>query len=447
MSFLGRAEQVRSLGNSDVEQGSRAEELLRVIDKIFHIKDLETLLENILFEARQFTGADAGTIYLVANNRLYFSFVQNDTLFPGLDEASTPGQLPANRYISGDQSLPIDRTSLAGYVAATGDSLLVDDVYDIRSGVTYSFNPGFDRKSSYTTHSILVVPLKTREEVVLGVLQLINKKNGSQTIPFSMSDRFYITQFAQSAALAVEKAKLAREMVMRLIEITELRDPYETGEHAKRVAAYAVELYEAWARKHGVPEKEIARNRDPLRTGALLHDVGKVAVSDLIMKKPSQLNDTEKSRIRLHTIFGARLFRRTSSIYDRIAMDITLNHHERWDGLGYPGYVTDLDAATFTLGPGKRGTDIPLVARIVTVSDIYDALSTKRSYKDAWSEDRVRKHLYDNRGRIFDPELVDLFLDLGPIVRSIQDKYNYRREKRDSQSSDGLGEITIRNGI
>ena len=443
MSFLVKAENLLKLELPELHNGSRAEELLAVIDNIFHIKDLESLLESVLFEARRFTNADAGTIYLVANGRLYFSFVQNDTLFGGVNGAGTPGQLPSNRYISGDQSLPIDKSSLAGYVATSGESLLVDNVYDIRSGVTYTFNPDIDRKSSYTTRSILVVPLKTREDEVLGVLQLINKKSPGEIVPFSMQDRFYINQFAQSATLAIEKAKLTREMVLRLIEIIELRDPYETGEHAKRVSAYAVELYEAWARSHGVPDREIIQNRDPLRTGAILHDIGKVAVSDLIVKKPSELNDVEKARIRLHTVFGARLFRRTSSPYDKMAMEITLNHHERWDGLGYPGYITDLDSASFTPGPGKKERDIPLMARIVTVADIYDALSTKRSYKEAWKEDRIRDYLAENRGKIFDPELAEIFLDMKSVVQSIQNKYSDRREPRDGQSGDGLGKATI----
>ncbi len=442
MSFLGKAERIQ-MAMSAFAQASRAEELLLVIESISRIKDLESLLEAILKEARKFVGADAGTIYLVANGRLFFSFVQNDSLEKSGKVAIFQPRRYAYGYIPGDQSLSIDRSSLAGYVASTAEPLLIDDVYDIHTGVSYSFNPDFDRKSSYTTHSILVVPLKTRDDAVLGVLQLINKKTDDGVIvPFSMRDQFYINQFAQNAAGAVEKAKLSREMVLRLIEVVELRDPYETGAHAKRVAAYAVELYETWARKHGFPDREIAEIRDPLRTGAILHDIGKVAVSDLIMKKPTELNDAERDRIRLHTIFGARLFRRANSVYDQIASDIILNHHERWDGLGYPGHIADLDAEPIRLGPGKRGEEIPLMARMVTISDIFDALSSKRTYKDAWPEERVQKYLFDNRGRIFDPELVEIFLDMMPVIHSIQQKYNYSRgDSNDSASGDGLGEF------
>ncbi len=442
MSFLGRAEKLNAAFIAAVE-ASRAEELLEVIESISHIKDLESLLESVLREARKFVGADAGTIYLVANGRLYFSYVQNDSLQKIGKVTVFQKRRYAYGYIPGDQSLAIDRTSLAGYVASTAEPLVIDDVYDIHSGVSYTFNPDFDRKSSYTTHSILVVPLKTRDDSVLGVLQLINKKTEDDVIvPFSMRDLFYINQFAQNAAGAVEKAKLSREMVLRLIEVVELRDPYETGAHAKRVSAYAVELYEMWARKHAIPEREVAENRDPLRTGAILHDIGKVAVSDLIMKKPTELNTHERERIRLHTIFGARLFRRANSLYDRIASDIILNHHERWDGMGYPGHIENLDADPVTLGPGKKGEEIPLMARIVTIADIYDALSSKRSYKDAWPEERVTNYLRDNQGKIFDPELVEIFLDLMPVIRSIQEKYNYiRGELNDSTSGDRLGEI------
>jgi HD-GYP domain-containing protein (c-di-GMP phosphodiesterase class II) len=337
MSLLSMAEEFKVKSTSPFPRrvGKDLNQLLATIEDIYHIKDLDSLLEHILWEARHFVNADAGTLYLTSGDKLYFSYVQNDTLRP---QGSNQ-----NKYLGGNLSLPIDTKSIAGYVAMTGESLLIDDVYDIRSSVSFSFNPDFDRKTSYKTQSILVVPLTTRDDLILGVLQLINAKDSTgRVVPFSMQDRLYISQFAQSGANAIEKAKLSREMVLRLVEMAELRDPYETGPHVKRVGAFSVELYDVWARKHGVPEKELLDMKDLLRTASILHDLGKVAISDLILKKPGALTHEERNQIKMHTIYGARLFLRSNSAWDRMAGDVTLNHHEKWDGTGYPGKIADI---------------------------------------------------------------------------------------------------------
>ncbi|MFW5689301.1 MAG: GAF domain-containing protein, partial [Spirochaetota bacterium] len=222
-----------------------AQGVLETIQNLNRIRDLDTLLEQVLLRARQLVRADAGTIYLKAKNRLFFSYVQNDTLFAG--------QTPDSRYVYSANSLPIDRSSLAGYAAATGEPLVIDDVYDIQSNVSYAFNPEFDTRSNYRTKSMLIIPLKTRDGGLVGVLQLINAIDDTgTTIPFSYQDTTYAEQFAQHAADAIERARLSREMVLRMVELSGLRDPFETGQHAKRVGAYAVELYDKWATGAGI---------------------------------------------------------------------------------------------------------------------------------------------------------------------------------------------------
>ncbi len=274
--------------------------LFRTIETLYSIRDLDSLLERVLTEARQFVNADAGTIYLAARGYLYFSFVQNDTLFRGETK---------DKYIPSGAALAIDKSSLAGYVAKTGETILIDDVYHIQSSVSYTFNPAFDQKTSYRTASILCVPLKTRDNEIVGVLQLINAKNEKgEVVAFSVQDELFISQFALNAADAIEKARLSREMVLRMVELAELRDPYETSQHAKRVGAYAVELYEKWAHRRGISPREIRKVRDVLRTAAILHDVGKIAVSDIILKKPGGLTYDETLIMREHTVRGARLF-------------------------------------------------------------------------------------------------------------------------------------------
>ena len=391
--------------------------LFRTIETLYSIKDLDSLLENVLTEARRFVNADAGTVYLASKGFLYFSFVQNDTLFRGETK---------DRYISTDSALPIDKKSLAGYVAKTGDPILIDDVYHIQSDISVSFNPSYDKQMNYKTRSILAVPLKTRDNEIVGVLQLINAKADTGEVgAFSMQDRLFISQFALSAADAIERARLTREMVLRMVELAELRDPFETSEHAKRVGAYAVELYEKWALRRGVSAREIKKVRDVLRTAAMLHDVGKVAVSDVILKKPSQLSYDEKLAMRMHSVLGARLFRRTNSFWDYMAAEVALNHHENWDGSGYPGRIEDIYADKIYMGPGKQGAEIPLTARIVSVADVYDALISERAYKKEWRQEHAMRYIRYQAGKKFDPELVTIFLKMGDVLAAIQKKYAY----------------------
>jgi HD-GYP domain-containing protein (c-di-GMP phosphodiesterase class II) len=390
-------------------------QVLQIVEEIYHIKDLDTLLEKVLFEARNFVNAEAGTLYLAAGRHLYFSYVQNEALFRT--------DRPKDKYTYSNKRLPIDKNSLAGYVAATGDSLLIDNVYDISSKVAYHFNPDFDKKTSYKTQSILVVPLETTDHLILGVLQLINAKSDEGlVIPFSMQDRLYITEFARNAANAIERAKLSREMVLRMVELAELRDPYETSQHAKRVGAYSIELYEAWALRHGVEDRKIKQEKEILRNAAILHDVGKVALSDVILKKPGGLGREEIIQMKSHTIHGARLFKYVHSPWDRMAAEVALNHHERWDGRGYPGKIDNI-FAEIRFGPGKRGKEIPLSARIVSLADVYDALMSKRSYKDSWKEEQAIRYIRVQSGRQFDPEIVALFQRNYDTIRAIRRRY------------------------
>ena len=165
--------------------------------------------------------------------------------------------------------------------------------------------------------------------------------------------------------------------------------------------------------------------------GAMLHDVGKVATSDLILRKPSQLSFEEYEIMKRHTIHGARLFSSPQSDYDEAAAIIALNHHEKWDGTGYPGHVDPVtgkpirgyESRDARQQPGKKGEEIPILGRIVAVADVYDALSSKRSYKEPWDESRSIESISRGAGTHFDPELVEIFLHRLAFIRAIQDRY------------------------
>jgi HD-GYP domain-containing protein (c-di-GMP phosphodiesterase class II) len=387
------------------------------------IQDLDILMERILTEARRFVNADAGSIYIRENNRLHFTYTQNDTLQKRLSASE--------KLIYSTFSIPINEKSIAGYVAAAGKPLNIANVYEIDPSLPYQFRKEFDEASNYKTCSILTLPLVHANGDALGILQIINAQDeAGRVIPFSSRDERMMRPFASIASVALERAQMTRAILLRMIRMAEMRDPKETGAHVNRVGGFAVELYERWAKRRSIPQKEIDRNRDILRMAAMLHDVGKVAISDLILKKPGRFNQDEYEMMKQHTILGAQLFLNRQSDFDDAAATVALNHHERWDGQGYPGHV---DVASgqpldgFARRLGKKGDEIPLYGRIVALADVYDALSSERVYKEAWNQTDVLSKIGDESGHHFDPELVEIFFSSLEIFRAIQKRYTEGR--------------------
>jgi HD-GYP domain-containing protein (c-di-GMP phosphodiesterase class II) len=162
----------------------------------------------------------------------------------------------------------------------------------------------------------------------------------------------------------------------------------------------------------------------------MLHDVGKVAIADTILKKPGKLTPEEFAVMKMHAIFGANLFSDIYSDFDESAAEVALNHHERWDGGGYPGYVdrqTQQPLAGYENGNGgargKQGEEIPIFGRIVALADVFDALSCRRCYKEAWGEEDVVKTIREEAGKHFDPELVTLFLENMDTFQQVRKRY------------------------
>lgn len=396
-------------------------EILRLSSELNTIQDLDILLEKILLQARTFVSADAGSIQITEGNQLTFSHVQTDSLQRQLP----PGQ----KLIYTTMKTDINRSSISGYVASTGEILNIRDAYDIDPNAPYKFNSSYDIKSGFKTLSMLTIPLKTVNGGILGVMQIINKMDEKGKIhPFNAEDELYVLHFANTASIILQRAQMTRALILRMISMAELRDPKETGAHVNRVASYSVEVYEHWARNHGVAREDIEKNRDILRMAAMLHDVGKVAVSDLILKKPSKFTEEEFEIMKSHTWQGATLFKFRQSEFDEVAAQVALRHHENWDGTGYPGRIDvetgdPVEKDQSGRPVALRGEEIPIMGRIVALTDVYDALSSRRVYKAAWRESDVLNEIKYQSGKKFDPELVDIFFDTLPILRSITSRY------------------------
>jgi len=193
---------------------------------------------------------------------------------------------------------------------------------------------------------------------------------------------------ASEVAAATKKLQeREEEIILRLALAVEYRDN-DTGEHTLRVARYSRLIAEGL----GLPPR---RCRD-IYLAAPLHDVGKVAIPDRILLKPGRLDEQEMAVIRTHAEIGGRILADSGCELIQIGATIAAAHHERWDGSGYPR--------------GFKGDDIPIEARVVTVADVFDALTTKRPYKDAMPLSAARQYLWDKKGREFDPACVDAFL-------------------------------------
>jgi putative two-component system response regulator len=181
--------------------------------------------------------------------------------------------------------------------------------------------------------------------------------------------------------------QLQRELIQRLAIAAEYRDD-ETGEHAQRVGELAGDI----AEELGLPEEEV----QILRLASPLHDIGKIGIPDEVLLKREQLNAEERRRMEEHAEIGRKILAGSQSPFLSMAETIAISHHERWDGKGYPA--------------GLAGEDIPLVGRIVAISDVYDALTSQRPYKEAWTPDQAADYIKSESGAAFDPTAVEAFL-------------------------------------
>lgn len=204
-----------------------------------------------------------------------------------------------------------------------------------------------------------------------------------------------ITRLNRYSKLTQERAKLqeANAQLLSAYEATiegwthalDLRDR-ETEGHSRRVAEMTVKLAQAY----NMNKDEILH----VRRGALLHDMGKIGIPDSILHKPGSLTDEEWIIMRKHPQFAHDML--NSVEYLKSSLDIPYCHHEKWDGTGYPR--------------GLKGEDIPLAARLFAIVDVWDALTSKRPYRDAWKKEDALEYIRDQSGKHFDPQIVDLFL-------------------------------------
>ncbi len=214
-----------------------------------------------------------------------------------------------------------------------------------------------------------------------------------------------------------ERDEIQKVSIIGLSKITEYRDP-ETGNHVLRMAHYSRIMTKALSKnpryKHYISDTYI----DEIFISAPLHDIGKVGIEDRILKKPGKLTPEEFDQMKYHSIYGGDTLRDIEKqlsfrSFLTLGKEIAYNHHQRWDGTGYPNYPPEGGHPTLNIQGHKplKGSEIPLSARIVALADVYDALTSKRCYKNAIPHEKARAIIIEERGSHFDPDIVDTFLE------------------------------------
>ena len=309
---LSRRSAIRQIEKAYERRGEELSQLNQIGVALSAERDIEKLLALILQKSREITVADAGSLYLVEpapdgngdGSRLRFKLPQNDSVAVSDFQEFT---------------IPLDKTSIAGYVALTGDPVNVADAYHLPEGTPYTISRSFDEKSGYRSRSMLVVPMKDHQEVVIGVVQLINKKRDpeavlqstslvdDQVISFTEVDRKLVASLASQAAVAFENAdliqrirKLFDDFVHAAVSAVELRDPPTSG-HSGRVAELTCALAEKVDGASSGPYTDFRMTREQfqeLRYAALLHDFGKVAVQEKVLGKRKKLYGSRMVAVR-----------------------------------------------------------------------------------------------------------------------------------------------------
>jgi len=272
---------------------------------------------------------------------------------------------------------------IAGWVAKTGEPVIIDDVQN-----DPRFFKDADKKSSFVTRNMMCVPVKS-EGKAIGVLQSINKLKGGK---FTKDDLEGFISLADQVAIAIEKSRLYQELrdtffcaAEALADAIEKRDPY-TGGHTKRVLQYSVTI----GKYLDLKESELER----LRLAAVLHDIGKIGIEDSILRKKDKLSPDEYEMVKKHPVWGAEIMGHIKQLKDVIPG--MRYHHERMDGNGYPDHLHD--------------NEIPIIAKIISVADTFDAITTERPYQESLSVNVAFKELRGSAGTQFDSRVVEAFL-------------------------------------
>ncbi|WP_235847612.1 HD domain-containing phosphohydrolase [Paenibacillus tuaregi] len=369
----------------------KPEHLLKIIfeytTRITNERNLDTVLTLMADMGRDMIDADRCTVWLI--DRVH------EELWTRVAHEVGELRIPLN-------------AGLVGHSISTGESVFINDAYtnEQYKEVLSTGALRTDLLTGYTTKALIVIPFRSNDGKIMGCFQAVNKNSNDGA--FTKQDLEYLTLAAsysgkclESALLSHEIEETQKEIIFTMGEIGESRSK-ETGNHVKRVAEYSSVI----ARGLGLSfhDSEILRMASPM------HDIGKVAIPDDILNNPGKLTEEEYEIMKTHAEIGYNLLRKSSRPILQAAAIVAYQHHEKWDGTGYPR--------------GLQGEQIHIYGRITAIADVFDALGSHRIYKEAWPLEDILKYIESERGKHFDPRVVDVFMDQLPAILQIRSSYS-----------------------
>lgn len=352
------------------------------IGKIARIYDNDRLLIELADMARDIVNADRCTIWILDKKK--------HQLWSKVAHGLNPVDIDSN-------------TGIVGVAVREKEPIILNDVYSDER-----FNKKVDEESGYKTQSMIVIPMKNSQDEVVGAIQVINKKDNTRFTPkdlvYLKLASTYISETIKSTLLLEELEATQRE-IMHIVGIVGEKRSEETALHVKRVAKYTYLL----AKGYGLDE----RTSMELSDVSPLHDIGKIAIDDAVLKKPGRLTEEEMAHMMNHPQYGYDMLKNSQRGLLKSAAIVAHEHHEKFDGSGYPRQL--------------KGEEIHIFGRIVALADVFDALSSERIYKRAWEPDRIVEFVKHESGKHFDPKLVDIFLknrtEFFKIAEEMKDRF------------------------
>jgi len=362
--------------------------------EVSSLKSYDDILTVLAGMGRALTSADRCTIWVVSEDK--------KTIW--------------TKVAHGIDRLEIPITSgIVGNAINNGHRELIDDVY-----LDKRFNKDIDKTTGYKTKAMMVIPMYDYDDNIIGAFQVINHRGETEKFDSRDMERLtlastYAAETLISAKLAEEIEETQKEVVFTMGSIGESRSK-ETGNHVKRVAEYSKLL----ALAYGLPEEEA----ELLKQASPMHDIGKIAIPDSILNKPGRFDENERHIMDTHSELGYHMIKNSQRPLLKAAAIVAYEHHEKWDGSGYPRKIS--------------GKQIHIYGRITALADVFDALGSDRVYKKAWNDEKIFRLLHEERGKHFDPELIDLFFENIDTIKAVRESFkdvyvDKVDEKRDKQ--------------
>lgn len=357
---------------------NKLELLLKVSSGLALEKDLKKILMELTNVAKKLLNADICSIFLHDKKQ--------NQLWTIVAEKVNEIRIPDNKGIVGE-------------VFHSREILHIPDAYqDPR------FDKETDTKIGYHTKNMLAVPLINNTGTSFGVLEVINKLDDTafdhEDIDLLKHITLYVGSIIENFFLNDKIKQAHKDLVYKLSSVTKFKDK-ETQNHIIRVGLFCAVL----AKELNWSEEKI----DLVKLAAPMHDIGKVGIPDLILLKQGKLDFDEREVIKKHSQYGYEILQGADSELLQLASAIAIQHHEKWDGTGYPY--------------GLKGENISIEGRMTALADVFDALTSARPYKEAWSFDKALEYIASEKQKQFDPLLADFFISNSKAMIQIKEDY------------------------